>query len=87
MDSGTGVSRWMGRSVRGWNDHVEFIELECLSCGQIDTWEFWDKVGVARYSGNIGRLLGVHATAKPKCPHCGSMKGKVYDDLDDPDWD
>ena len=36
----------------GWNDHVEFIETECLDCGVTDTWEYWDAVGkVERRAG------------------------------------
>jgi hypothetical protein len=27
----------------GWNDHVEFLETECLDCGATAEWEYWDE--------------------------------------------
>jgi hypothetical protein len=60
----------------GWNDHVEFVETECLGCGAVDTWEYWDDVGKARYVGHIGQLVNVDASTGGKCPSCGSMRGR-----------
>jgi hypothetical protein len=37
----------------GWNDHVEYFETECLDCGEISNWEYWDEVGKQRYVGGI----------------------------------
>jgi hypothetical protein len=34
--------------------------MECLACGDVDDWEFWDDVGKARYTGRIGQLLNVN---------------------------
>ena len=59
----------------GWNDHVDFIEMECDACHEMDTWEFWNEVALARYSGRMGELIGRDATKSGKCPHCGSDKG------------
>ena len=64
----------------GWNDHVEFVEMECLRCGREDTWEFWDSVGIARYSGDIGQMLNVHTDRHNKCPHCGGSEGREVGD-------
>jgi hypothetical protein len=44
----------------GWNDHVEFCETECLECGEISTWQYWDSVSSERLNVN------------GKCPNCGS---------------
>jgi hypothetical protein len=63
----------------GWNDHVEFIETECLACGVIDTWEYWDAVGKARYVGQIGQMLNVDPHKSGKCPACGSARGRQVD--------
>ena len=59
-----------------WNDHVEFVETECLDCGVIDTWQHWDAVGKVRYIGQIGQLLNVDASRSGQCPHCGSVRGR-----------
>ncbi len=67
----------------GWNDHVQVIETECLDCGQIDDWEYWDEVGRERYIGSVGALVGQDATKSHKCPHCGSTNGKVIDEEDE----
>jgi hypothetical protein len=64
----------------GWNDHVEFIETECLTCGITDTWEYWSDVGKARYVGEIAKMLNVDPGRSGKCPHCGSVKGREVDD-------
>lgn len=66
----------------GWNDHVEVFETECLDCGAVDDWEYWDEVGRERYVGPVGELLGQDATKSGKCPHCGSSRGKIIDDDD-----
>jgi Zn finger protein HypA/HybF involved in hydrogenase expression len=66
----------------GWNDHMEGYETECLECGAVDDWEYWDEVGVARYSGSIGQMLNVDPAKSGKCPHCGSTKGKIVEDDD-----
>jgi hypothetical protein len=63
----------------GWNDHVEFIETECLDCGIVDTWEFWSDVAKTRYVGPIGELLNVDVSKSNKCPHCGSTRGRPFD--------
>jgi hypothetical protein len=41
----------------GWNDHVEFADFECLDCGQVATWEFWDETALRRYTGASPRWL------------------------------
>ena len=64
----------------GWNDHVEYLETECLDCGQVDDWEYWDEVGKQRYVGGVGALLGQDATKSNKCPHCGSTKGRIVEE-------
>ena len=67
----------------GHNDHVEYEEMECLSCGAIDIWEFWDDVGRARYTGRIGEMLNVDPEHNDRrCPHCGSTKGKLVEEDD-----
>ena len=63
----------------GWNDHVSFEDTECLDCGEIDTWEYWDDVGKQRYLGAIGQLLNVDANKSGKCPACGSTRGRIVD--------
>jgi len=60
----------------GWNDHVEYVEMECLECGETDDWEFWDAIGRERYVGGVGALVGQDATKSGKCPHCGSTRGQ-----------
>ena len=64
----------------GWNDHVEFIETECLECGETDTWEMWNEVALFRYSkkGPLA-FLGHDDSRANRCPHCGSTNGKVID--------
>jgi hypothetical protein len=69
----------------GWNDHVEFHETECLSCGEVDTWEYWDDTAKVRYSGSLREMLGHDASNSGRCPHCGSTKGEIIDDEDDDD--
>jgi hypothetical protein len=69
----------------GWNDHVERHETECLDCGEINTWEYWDAVGQQRYVGRIGEMLGVNADRSGKCLHCGSVNGQLVGD-DDEEW-
>jgi ribosomal protein S27AE len=62
----------------GWNDHVEFLETECLECGETDTWEYWDAVGKTRYVGAIGQMVGQDpANNDRRCPNCGSTKGRI----------
>jgi hypothetical protein len=61
----------------GWNDHVSFEETECLACGAVSTWEYWDEVGKQRYVGRIGQLLNVDAGKSGKCPDCGSTRGRI----------
>lgn len=64
----------------GWNDHVEFIAMECLDCGAVDDWEFWDDTGRHRYSGAMGALVNVDVSRHGKCPHCGSTKGEPVEE-------
>ena len=67
----------------GWNDHVDFIETECLECGEVDTWEHWNEVAMARYGGEnaaLGEMLGHDFRNSGKCPHCGSAKGEPVTD-------
>jgi len=66
----------------GWNDHVEFFDVECLDCGFVGTWQFWDDIAKARYVGPVGELLNVDASKSDKCPHCGSTRGRSIDDRD-----
>jgi hypothetical protein len=65
----------------GWNDHVEFVEMQCLDCGEIDTWEIWNAVARQRYGGanrHLGSVLGHDMEkADSRCPHCGSTRGKL----------
>ena len=61
----------------GWNDHVDFVEVECRECGEINAWTFWDEVGKQRYVGAVGQLIGQDATIPPHCPACGSTDGVV----------
>jgi hypothetical protein len=60
----------------GWNDHVEFREMWCLNCDAVDTWEFWNEIALARYSGGFDKLLGHDASNHARCPRCGSTKGE-----------
>lgn len=60
----------------GWNDHVSYIEMECLKCGAISDWEFWSDVGQQRYVGRIGELVGQDASKSGRCPDCGSTRGR-----------
>jgi hypothetical protein len=64
----------------GWNDHVEFAQMQCLTCGEVDTWEFWDIVAKARYGGELGRKLGHDIKDSGRCPHCGSTRGRETED-------
>jgi Zn finger protein HypA/HybF involved in hydrogenase expression len=64
----------------GWNDHVESLETECLTCGAVDDWDYWDAVGQQRYVGAIGELVGQDASKSGKCPHCGSASGRIVED-------
>lgn len=71
--------------MMGWNDHVDFIEMECAQCGQVDTWEFWSDVAKARYGGQnkpLGDFLGRDENKSGRCPHCGSTDGKSVEDYD-----
>jgi Zn finger protein HypA/HybF involved in hydrogenase expression len=61
----------------GWNDHVSFIETECLQCGLVSEWEYWDEVGKQRYVGAIGEMVGQDASKPPSCPDCGSTEGQI----------
>jgi Zn finger protein HypA/HybF involved in hydrogenase expression len=70
----------------GWNDHVEFWETECQDCGEVDTWEYWNEVAMARYGGankHLGNFLGHDDNKANRCPHCGSTKGVIVEDDDD----
>ena len=64
----------------GWNDHVEYRETQCLKCGVVDDWEYWDVVGRQRYVGAIGEMVGQDATKSGKCPHCGASEGDILAD-------
>jgi hypothetical protein len=64
----------------GWNDHMSIAETQCLTCGVVDDWEYWDATGVARYSGKMGEMLGVDPSKSGKCPHCGSTKGEALEE-------
>jgi hypothetical protein len=67
----------------GWNDHVSFVQTQCLDCGAVDTWEFWDDVAKSRYGGKnklLGKFLGHDDDKSGKCPLCGSTRGKAFDD-------
>jgi hypothetical protein len=68
--------------MMGWNDHMQVYETECLACGEVEDWEYWDEVGVDRYGGLIGRKLGVDSSKSGRCPHCGSTKGEIVEDDD-----
>jgi hypothetical protein len=67
----------------GWNDHVSFIETQCLKCDVVSEWEYWDEIGQRRYVGAIGAMVGRDATKSGKCPHCGSTEGEVVEDDDE----
>ena len=71
----------------GWNDHVEFIETECLDCGAVTAWEYWSETGRQRYIGAIGELLHVDATRHGKCPECGSTNGAMVGDDEQGDYE
>ena len=64
----------------GWNDHVEFIETYCEDCGETDTWEYWNEVAIARYSGSLGKTLGHDVENNKRCPYCGSTNGSIVED-------
>lgn len=64
----------------GWNDHVEFVEMQCEECGEVSTWEVWDATARSRYSGELGRRLGLDVSNDNRCPHCGSHVGVVEED-------
>jgi hypothetical protein len=64
----------------GWNDHVEIVEMQCLDCGEVDTWECWDDVAKARYGGELGMKLGHDINAAGRCPACGSIRGAPVED-------
>lgn len=64
----------------GWNDHVTFVETECLDCGVVSDWEHWDAVGQSRYVGTVGEFLGVNTERSGKCPNCGSDNGQVVEE-------
>jgi hypothetical protein len=71
----------------GWNDHVDFVEMHCLVCDEIDVWECWDDTAKARYGGTLGEKLGHDVTRSHRCPNCGSSRGVVYDEDSDDYWD
>lgn len=64
----------------GWNDHVEFVQMECQACGDINVWEFWDEIAVARYGNDLGRKLGHDFKQNGRCPNCGSSMGREIND-------
>jgi hypothetical protein len=64
----------------GWNDHVEYEQMQCQDCGEDDVWEFWDDVAKARYGGRIGQMLNIDLTTDGRCPHCGSTNGKPIEE-------
>ena len=69
----------------GWNDHVSFEETECLDCGAVGTWEYWNDTAKARYGGenkNLGHYLGHDDSNSDRCPYCGSTKGRIIDEAD-----
>lgn len=56
--------------------------MECLECGQVDTWEVWNDVAHARYGGQnkqLGDYLGIDEANSDRCPHCGSTNGTPVD--------
>ena len=63
----------------GWNDHVEYFEVECQDCYFVGTWQFWDDVGIARYTGPVGELVNVDVSKNGRCPHCNSTAGRYVD--------
>lgn len=67
----------------GWNDHVDMVQMECLDCGAIDTWEMWSSTAIERYGGDLGKKLGHDVNNHNCCPYCGSSRGKAVDDEDD----
>jgi hypothetical protein len=66
----------------GWNDHVDFRDMECADCGEAGTWEFWDDTALARYSGGLDKVLGHDAAHHARCPYCGSTHGESVDEDD-----
>ena len=67
----------------GWNDHVEFIEMRCLNCGNEETWEIWDDTAKQRYGGDLGLMLGRDIANDRRCPNCGSRHGEPIEEEDD----
>lgn len=63
----------------GWHKHVDFVEMQCLECSEVDTWEFWDDVAMARYGGDLGEKLGHNVGKANRCPNCGSTRGEQCD--------
>jgi hypothetical protein len=63
----------------GWNDQVDFIETECLQCGETAVWEYWNAVAQSRYVGRTDAALDVIAARSDRCPHCGSMNGRIVE--------
>jgi hypothetical protein len=68
----------------GWNDHVEMVEMQCLDCGAVATWECWNEVAKARYGGALGQKLGHDIRKSDCCPDCGSSKGRP---VPEDEWD
>jgi hypothetical protein len=64
----------------GWNDHVEFVSVQCEQCGEIADWEIWDNVARARYGGSMGKALGHDIEADHRCPYCGGTVGTPVED-------
>jgi hypothetical protein len=64
----------------GWNDHVEFVSMRCHQCGEIDDWEIWDSVALARYGGSVGQQLGHDIRHHHCCPLCGGTEGTPEED-------
>jgi hypothetical protein len=70
----------LGSNHMGWNDHVDFVEMECLDCGQIDVWECWDEVAKVRYGGELGKMLNHDIANSDRCPHCGSTRARLAEE-------
>ena len=70
----------------GWNDHVEFVPMQCRKCGTVADWEYWDEVAKRRYVGAIGDKLGRDVAKSDRCPHCGSAEGDPVEDEDREGW-
>ena len=47
----------------GWNDRVCWVETECLKCGTICEWEYWD--GKGRCCPECGSTEGVAVPVLP----------------------